>query len=78
MAEEKAKRDEEKRLAEPTPKPTSASVYAAAAAVQRQAQSAYKKPVIIQAKPKVAYKVGKNEKCPCGSGKKYKLCCYGK
>jgi uncharacterized protein YecA (UPF0149 family) len=20
-------------------------------------------------------KVGRNEKCPCGSGKKYKLCC---
>lgn len=79
MAEEKAKRDKEKRLAEPTSKPsatTAATVCAASA--QRQAQNAYKKPVIIQEKSKVAYKVGKNEKCPCGSGKKYKLCCYGK
>jgi predicted aspartyl protease len=23
-------------------------------------------------------KVGRNEPCPCGSGKKYKNCCYGK
>ena len=24
---------------------------------------------------KIAKKVGRNEKCPCGSGKKYKHCC---
>lgn len=23
-------------------------------------------------------KVGRNEQCPCGSGKKYKNCCYEK
>ena len=23
-------------------------------------------------------KIGRNESCPCGSGKKYKVCCYGK
>ena len=23
-------------------------------------------------------KIGRNEKCPCGSGKKYKKCCGGK
>ena len=23
-------------------------------------------------------KIGRNEKCPCGSGKKYKYCCYAK
>lgn len=69
MAEEKAKRDQEKRLSEPNPKP---------AAAQNYVPNAYKKPVIIQQKKKVAYKVGKNEKCPCGSGKKYKMCCYGK
>jgi uncharacterized protein YecA (UPF0149 family) len=23
-------------------------------------------------------KVGRNESCPCGSGKKYKKCCLGK
>ncbi|MCX4286937.1 MAG: SEC-C metal-binding domain-containing protein, partial [Clostridia bacterium] len=31
------------------------------------------------AQPKVAAKntkVGRNDPCPCGSGKKYKDCCY--
>ena len=23
-------------------------------------------------------KIGRNDKCPCGSGKKYKKCCIGK
>ena len=27
---------------------------------------------------RVSPKVGRNEPCPCGSGKKYKHCCYGK
>jgi hypothetical protein len=27
---------------------------------------------------KMAKKIGRNDPCPCGSGKKYKLCCYGK
>ena len=26
-------------------------------------------------KPAVSHKVGRNEPCPCGSGKKYKQCC---
>ena len=25
--------------------------------------------------PKRVKKIGRNEKCPCGSGKKYKNCC---
>lgn len=25
-----------------------------------------------------AYKIGRNDPCPCGSGKKYKKCCFGK
>lgn len=33
-------------------------------------------PTITQApKPEKKVKVGRNEKCPCGSGKKYKKCC---
>jgi len=32
--------------------------------------------LLSPAKPKVAEeKVGRNEPCPCGSGKKYKKCC---
>jgi SWIM/SEC-C metal-binding protein len=27
--------------------------------------------------PSVSEKVGRNEPCPCGSGKKYKKCCGG-
>ena len=27
---------------------------------------------------KAAGKVGRNDKCPCGSGRKYKKCCEGK
>ena len=30
------------------------------------------------AAPAVSTKVGRNEQCPCGSGKKYKKCCMGK
>jgi hypothetical protein len=26
----------------------------------------------------MAGKTGRNDKCPCGSGKKYKKCCYDK
>src|SRR5690625_860480 len=27
---------------------------------------------------KIMTKIGRNDKCPCGSGKKYKRCCLGK
>ena len=30
---------------------------------------------IMGQRPRVAPKVGRNEPCPCGSGKKYKKCC---
>ncbi len=30
-----------------------------------------------QAQPRVVAKVGRNDPCPCGSGKKYKRCCGG-
>jgi len=29
----------------------------------------------VKAKPKKATKIGRNDPCPCGSGKKYKQCC---
>ena len=31
-------------------------------------------PPVIQSGTKTLYKVGRNDKCPCGSGKKYKKC----
>jgi preprotein translocase subunit SecA len=30
------------------------------------------------AEMKIGNKVGRNDPCPCGSGKKYKKCCLGK
>ena len=32
----------------------------------------------VPAGPKKAAKVGRNDPCPCGSGKKHKKCCWGK
>jgi uncharacterized protein YecA (UPF0149 family) len=29
----------------------------------------------ISAGPKKSEKIGRNDPCPCGSGKKYKQCC---
>ena len=29
----------------------------------------------VKSTPKKVKKVGRNELCPCGSGKKYKMCC---
>jgi uncharacterized protein YecA (UPF0149 family) len=29
----------------------------------------------IVRKPAVSQKIGRNDPCPCGSGKKYKKCC---
>ncbi|MCK4891323.1 MAG: SEC-C domain-containing protein [Candidatus Pacebacteria bacterium] len=28
--------------------------------------------------PETVKKIGRNDPCPCGSGKKYKKCCMGK
>lgn len=33
---------------------------------------------LIEAKKSNTHKVGRNEPCTCGSGKKYKLCCLNK
>jgi len=37
----------------------------------------YSEPAMEEIKPKEK-KIGRNELCPCGSGKKYKKCCMGK
>jgi len=34
--------------------------------------------VEVKGRPVTVVKVGRNEPCPCGSGKKYKRCCQGK
>jgi len=37
----------------------------------------YSKPAVKEIKPEEK-KIGRNDPCPCGSGKKYKKCCMGK
>ena len=34
-----------------------------------------KKPIMVQQTPVKHKKIGRNEPCPCGSGKKFKNCC---
>lgn len=34
--------------------------------------------VVPRTMVRVSPKVGRNDPCPCGSGRKYKKCCYGK
>ena len=41
---------------------------AAAQEMQRASRAAY-------GGPRVAVKIGRNDPCPCGSGRKYKRCC---
>src|SRR5262249_42135842 len=36
------------------------------------------RPALKQPSPHVATKVGRNDPCPCGSGKKFKKCCMNK
>lgn len=33
---------------------------------------------MVDTRAKKAEKIGRNEQCPCGSGKKYKKCCMAK
>ncbi len=35
-------------------------------------------PAPVSSAPLTSTKIGRNEACPCGSGKKYKKCCWGK
>jgi predicted component of type VI protein secretion system len=53
------------------PEPEPAEVFAAAEA------TAEKPPVAVKATPyrRTTPKIGRNERCPCGSGRKYKKCC---
>jgi preprotein translocase subunit SecA len=56
---------QDRRAAAPGPTPPAAE----------ERGSALPRPPAGRAKPKKAGKVGRNEPCPCGSGKKYKKCC---
>ena len=46
--------------------------------VAKPAQEGFGSDGTIQNKPRSVKKVGRNDPCPCGSGKKYKKCCLNK
>ena len=41
--------------------------------VEKEEEDDYIEPPVIQ--QAISEKIGRNEPCPCGSGKKYKKCC---
>ncbi len=43
-----------------------------------ESESKDEAPAEVQVKPVRSNKVGRNEPCPCGSGKKFKKCCLQK
>jgi len=47
---------------------------------KQQAMSNLQRPTVVSGKSPVVgrRKVGRNDPCPCGSGKKYKKCCWPK
>lgn len=51
----------------PAPKP--------AARVASPIRASYKRTITAPRRPVTSVKIGRNEPCPCGSGKKYKKCC---
>jgi len=46
--------------------------------VREEGQWFYMDGDFVKGAPVKSAKVGRNEPCPCGSGRKYKKCCYGK
>jgi uncharacterized protein len=44
----------------------------------RQQQSGAEKLPVMEETTKISAKTGRNDPCPCGSGRKYKKCCMGK
>jgi uncharacterized protein len=44
----------------------------------RQERPVYLQPPLRKEPGKITVKTGRNDPCPCGSGKKYKKCCMGK
>jgi len=45
------------------------------AGAMNEAKGTAKEAAVVKKKPVTVKKVGRNDPCPCGSGKKYKKCC---
>ena len=84
LAEEKAEKEENsRRLKELAGDPYGTLAYAFGKAVDKKTADVPKaKPSVplkpLSSKPEVKQKVGRNDPCPCGSGKKFKHCCMRK
>ncbi len=79
IAEENAKKAEAEKAQATSPKPANGN--APAIGEKPEAPSELFTNIGGKAQPKVADKnsrIGRNDPCPCGSGKKYKDCCYWK
>ena len=60
------------------PKSDAPDTLDALAAVREAFQQKLSRALDKHLAPASAPKVGRNDPCPCGSGKKYKKCCLGK
>jgi preprotein translocase subunit SecA len=72
--EHAARAEQSKRLAANTSSANNSDAFDRAMAVAEKAQAA-REAASNGAPRKAAPSVGRNEPCPCGSGKKYKKCC---
>lgn len=83
LAEEKAEKEENsKRLKELAGDPYGTLAYAFGKVVDKKTDTPQTKPSMplkpLSSKPEARQKVGRNDPCPCGSGKKFKTCCMRK
>ena len=83
LAEEKAEKEENsKRLRELAGDPYGTLAYAFGKVVEKKTDTPQTKPSVPlkppPSKPEGKQKVGRNDPCPCGSGKKFKTCCMRK
>ena len=80
VADERAKQAEQAEAPAPAPTPAKASGAVAVGDAPQPPKELFAN-IGGKAQPKVAdksTKIGRNDPCPCGSGKKYKDCCYWK
>ncbi|SEO30528.1 SEC-C metal-binding domain-containing protein [Paenibacillus sp. OV219] len=61
--------------AKPEAPQATAQAQTAAASVTSPIRASYQRTITAPRRPVTSVKIGRNEPCPCGSGKKYKKCC---
>lgn len=51
---------------------------ASTAQLRKELERRYKRDMAKGARKIIQVRIGRNDQCPCGSGKKFKKCCIGK